>query len=282
MKPSPDRLSQIANKNAIGSRSGGRVPMRMVGWKLSTETSRCSLKMDFHNASLPEVIADYRLSESQLPSTMDMDLIDQEYESCERTASGFVDCSIQSDAPPGKSWQMKRHMTGEGHISLFECSSSETVGLANSINEPPISILYDGTTKSYQVSQDTAFYFNTFDPDPPNKSTLFSETGNEVEMVFKNDTSGPLGITDQSLITSNSSPPVCISYLLSETLCRDHMRRVQGMERTHTISAPLENLGIYDKKYSLSYFHRHFVSAENDYPPPGAILNNQIVRIQYL
>ena len=95
--------------------------MRIEGWELSTETYRCTLRIDSQRAFLPEDIADHRLLESQLCSSLEMDLADQECESFERIASGIVEQTIHLGSPPGIRWQKKTHITEDDHISLFKC-----------------------------------------------------------------------------------------------------------------------------------------------------------------
>ena len=125
MKPSSDKPRQIADIHAVRRRSGDRVPMRMEGWDLSTETYRCTLRIVSQRAFLPEDIADHRLSESQLCSSLEMDLADQECAFAKEQHLVFVDRSIRWGSPPGIRWQKKRHITEDDHISLFECSLPE-------------------------------------------------------------------------------------------------------------------------------------------------------------
>jgi len=172
MKPSPDRLRQIANKYAIGSRPGDRVPMRTGGRELSTETSYCTLRIDFQDTSLPEVTAGHRLLDSQLTSYED-----------------GMDCR-------------------------------------------------DGTSE-------------------------------------------PPGITDRSFTMAHPSASGCISYSLSEIFCGDLRLRVQGMEKTLTISVSLAILGIRDEKHSLPDYFPYPVEAEHSYPSPGIIFHDQTLRIQH-
>ena len=282
MKPSPDRLRQIANKYAIGSRPGDRVPMRMGGRELSTETSYCTLRIDFHNTSLPEVTAGHRLLDSQLSSPLEMGWVDQECDSYESTKSGFVDCSIHSDSPPGKKWRMKRHVNGEVYVSLFECPLPEVAELANSINEPPLSISYRSTTGGDPGSQDTDLHYNTFISGPSDKSISQDSSSYEGGMAYGDGTSEPPGVRGLSLTTGNPSPPECISYPLSETLWGDHMQRVQEMESTLTISVSLGMLGMWYGKRSLSDYHSYTEDAEHHYSPPGIIFQDYAAQIQHL
>jgi hypothetical protein len=255
MKPSPDKLSQIADIHAVRSQSGERVPMGMKCLELLTETYRSLLKVDFHNTSLPEDITDHRLSESKLCSSLEMDLVDQECDSCESIAFGFVDCSVYPDPPPGKKWRMKRRINGEAHISLFESLKPDVAELANSMNEPPISRSYEGTTKPDLGSLDVGIHYHTYDPDPPDKPIIYDLTSYEDGMDYRDGTSEPPGITVRLLTTANPCPPGCISYSLSETLWGDHMQRVQEMESTLTISVSDGMLGMWNGKHSLSDYH---------------------------
>ena len=282
MKPSSDKPEQIADIHAVRRRSGDRVPMRMKGWELSTETSRSLLKVDFHNTSLPEDITDHRLSESKLCSSLEMDLADQECDSFERIASGIVEQTIHLGSPPGIRWQKKRHITEDDHISLFECSLPEIDKFANSINEPPISISYEGTSRPDHSFQESGIYYHTYDPDPPDKSISHGTTSCEDGITYRYSTSEPPGSTVRSLAIANTSPPGSTSYSLSEGLFGAHMQGVQGKVDTSTKSVSLGMRGVRNGKHSLSDYHPYPVTAEHSYSPPGIIFHDQTVRTQHL
>ena len=243
MKPSSDKPRQIADIHAVRRLSGDRVPMRMEGWELLTETSRSLLKVDFHNTSLPEDITDHRLSESKLCSSLEMDLADQECESFERIASGIAEETIHSGSPPGIRWQKKRHITEDGHISLLECSLPETAELASSISESPISTSY------------------------------------EDGLVSRASTSEPPGSTGRSLAIAYTSPPGSTSYSLSEGFRGDHMQSIQAKVDTSTKSV---SLGMRNGKHSLSDYRPYPVNTEHSYSSPGIISHDQMVRVQHL
>ena len=282
MKPSSDKPRQIADIHAVRRLSGDRVPVRMEGWELLTETYRCTLRIDSQRAFLPEDIADHRLLESQLCSSLEMDLADQECALCKRTALGFVDRSIRWGSPPGIRWQKKRHITEDDHISLFECSLPEIEKFANSINEPPISISYEGTSRPDHNFQESGIYYHTYDPDPPDKSTSQGATSYEDGITYRYGTSEPPGITGRSLAIANTSPPGPTLYSLSGGLFGAHMQGVQGKVDTSTKSVSLGMRGVRNGKHSLSDYHPYPVTAEHSYSPPGLISHDQTVRIQHL
>ena len=61
MKPSSDKPRQIADIHAVRRLSGDRVPVRMEGWELLTETYRCTLRIDSQRLSCRKIllITDY-------------------------------------------------------------------------------------------------------------------------------------------------------------------------------------------------------------------------------
>ena len=282
MKPSSDKPRQIADIHAVRRRSGDRVPMRMKGWELLTETSRSLLKVDFHTTSLPEVITDHRLSGSKLCSSLELDLADQECASFERIASGIVEQTIHWGSPPGKRWQKKRQITEDDHISLFKCLLPEFEDLVNMINEPPISISYEGTTKLDQGSQESGICYHKYDPGPPDKSTSQGTTSYEDGITYRCGTSEPPDTTDRSLAIAKTSPPGSTSYSLSEGLCGVHVKGMQAKVDTSTKSVSLGMRGMRNEKHFLSDYHPYPVTAEHSYSPPGVISHDQTVREQHL
>ena len=215
-------------------------------------------------------------------SSLEMDLADQECESFERIASVIVEQTIHWGSPPGIRWQKKRHITEDGHISLFECSLPEIEELANSINERPISISYEGTSKPDQGSQESGIYYHTYDPDPPDKSISQGTTSYEDGITYRYGTSEPPGITGRSLAIANTSPPGSTSYSLSGGFRGDHMQSIQAKVDTSTKSVSLGMRGMRNEKHSLSDYHQYPVNTEHSYSPPGIISHDQTVRVQHL
>ena len=282
MKPSSDKPRQIADIHAVRRLSGDRVPVRMEGWELLTETSRSTLRIDSQRAFLPEDIADHRLSESKLCSSLEMDLADQECASFERIASGIVEQTIHWGSPPGKRWQKKRHITEDDHISLFKCLLPEFEDLVNMINETPISISYEGTSRPDHSFQESGIYYHTYDPDPPDKSISQGTTSYEDGITYRYGTSEPPGTTVRSLAIANTSPPGSTSYSLSEGLCGVHVKGMQAKVDTSTKSVSLGMRGMRNEKHFLSDYHPYPVTAEHSYSPPGVISHDQTVREQHL
>lgn len=78
----------------------------------------------------------------------------------------------------------------------FRCSPKmDFRKLANSINEPLISIPYRCTSGGYPDSQDTELDYITFIPDPSDKSTYQDMTSYEDGMVYGDHSSEPPGVT---------------------------------------------------------------------------------------
>ena len=150
------------------------------------------------------------------------------------------------------------------------------------INETPISISYEGTSRPDHSFQESGIYYHTYDPDLPDKSISQGTTSYEDGITYRYGTSEPPGSTVRSLAIANTSPPGSTSYSLSEGFRGDHMQSIHAKVDASTKSVSLGMRGMRNEKHSLSDYHQHPVGTENSYSPPGIISHNQTVRIQHL